>query len=219
MPDDIPDDIPDRASDTGSSHYFDVDDGELERLGSAPRDVTWAVHGASVTAVSDRGVFSYGRLDRGTAVLFDLVPPPPPSGVFLDIGCGWGAIALSLATLAPAAKVHAIDVNPRAIELTMRNASRLGLGNVRASLPDEVHAGITFDVIWSNPPIRVGKEALHSILDTWLHRLSANGVAYLVVQKNLGSDSLAEWLRGRGFNVDRVGSRKGFRVLRVMRSQ
>ena len=202
-----------------STHYFDVDDQDLARLGSAPREVAWKVHNREIAARSDRGVFSYGRLDRGTSVLFDLVPNPPPSGAFLDIGCGWGAIALSLATLSPAAKVYAIDLNPRALDLTAANAEQLGLGNVHVSRPDDVHPGIEFDLIWSNPPIRVGKEALHSILDAWLNRLSQRGVAYLVVQKNLGSDSLADWLRGRGFDVDRVGSRKGFRVLRVTRSQ
>lgn len=215
----MPDHMSDSSSEMGLTHYFDVDDDDLERLGSSPRDVTWQIQDTSITAASDRGVFSYGRLDRGTAVLFDLVPPPPQNGVFLDIGCGWGAVALSLATLSPAANVFALDVNPRALDLTATNAQRLGLANVHALQPDEVHTGITFDLIWSNPPIRVGKAALHAILDTWLHRLSMNGVAYLVVQKNLGSDSLADWLRGRGFVVDRVGSRKGFRVLRIVRSQ
>lgn len=215
----MPDEISDHPSDTGSSHYFDVDGDELERLGSSPRNVTWAVHGTTLTAVSDRGVFSYGRLDRGTSVLFDLVPTPPQNGVFLDIGCGWGAISLSLAALSPTAKVYALDVNPRALDLTATNAKRLGLDNVHVSQPDDVHPGIEFDLIWSNPPIRVGKEALHSILDSWLNRLSRDGAAYLVVQKNLGSDSLADWLQGRGFRVDRLGSRKGFRVLHVTRTQ
>jgi len=213
------DHMSDHSSDKGSTHYFDVDDDDLAHLGSNPRDVTWTIHGASLTAVSDRGVFSYGRLDRGTSVLFDLVPPPPQTGVFLDIGCGWGAIALSLAALSPTAKVYALDVNPRALDLTATNAKRLGLDNVHVSQPDDVHPGIEFDLIWSNPPIRVGKEALHSILDSWLNRLSRDGAAYLVVQKNLGSDSLADWLRGRGFDVERVGSRKGFRVLHVTRNQ
>jgi 16S rRNA G1207 methylase RsmC len=202
-------------SDHDPSHYFDVADDELERLGSQTRNVTWSTHGVTVSADSDRGVFSYGHLDRGTQVLFDLAPPPPPSGTFLDVGCGWGAIALTLACLAPAAKVYAVDVNPRAIDLTATNAKRLGLDNVHVSQPDDVHPGITFDLIWSNPPIRVGKETLHSILDSWLNRLSPNGEAYLVVQKNLGSDSLADWIREHGFRVERIGSRKGFRVLHV----
>lgn len=211
--------MPDHMSDKGSSHYFDVDDEDLDRLGSNPREVTWTTHGVTIAAMSDRGVFSYGRLDRGTKVLFDLVPMPPPRGTFLDIGCGWGAIALTMATLAPAAKVHAVDVNPRAVDLAGSNARRLQLDNIRVSQPDEVHPGVTFDLVWGNPPIRVGKNALHTILETWLSRLSPTGEAYLVVQKNLGSDSLAEWLGGRGFLVERTGSRKGFRVLHVVRGQ
>ncbi|MFM2115205.1 MAG: hypothetical protein RI908_946 [Actinomycetota bacterium] len=211
--------MPDRIPERAASHYFDVDNDDLERLGSSPRPVTWSAHGATITADSDRGVFSYGRLDLGTRVLLDLVPAPPTMGSFLDIGCGWGAIALTMASLAPTAKVHAIDVNPRAVQLTSRNAQALGLDNLVVSPPGEVHPGITFDLIWSNPPIRVGKEALHGILDTWLGRLAQQGEAYLVVQKNLGADSLADWLRTRGFTVDRIGSRKGFRVLHVERAQ
>lgn len=206
-------------SDRDPSHYFDVDDDELERLGSQPRNVTWSTHGVTVSADSDRGVFSYGRLDRGTQVLFDLAPSPPPSGAFLDVGCGWGAITLTLASLAPAAKVYAVDVNPRAVELAGLNAKALGLDNVHVSHPDDVHPGITFDLIWSNPPIRVGKKELHLILDKWLNRLAPSGEAYLVVQKNLGSDSLADWIREHGFRVERIGSRKGFRVLHVKRPQ
>ena len=202
-----------------SAHYFDVDNDDLDRLGSSPKRVQWKVFGTEFAALSDRGVFSYGHLDKGTAVLFDLAPRPPDSGVFLDVGCGWGAIALTLAGLAPHAQVHAIDVNPRAIDLTISNAKDAGLTNVHVSRPEGVHSGLRFDLIWSNPPIRIGKEALHEMLGHWLSRLTLDGVAYLVVQKNLGSDSLAEWLGSLGYAVERVGSRKGFRVLRVGNSQ
>ena len=198
-----------------SSHYFDADPDELARLGSAPREVTWTTHGTTLTAVSDRGVFSYASLDRGTQVLFSHVPAPPAQGTFLDLGCGWGAVALTLAALSPGAAVWAIDVNPRARELTVDNARRLGLVNVHVAGPDDVPDDVRFDLIWSNPPIRIGKEALHELLRTWLSRLTPEGRAHLVVQKHLGSDSLATWLGTEGWRVDRVGSKKGFRVLRV----
>ena len=93
------------------------------------------------------------------------------------------------------------------------------------STPDEVDPTLRFDTIWSNPPIRVGKEVLHNILLTWLPRLAPGGAAYLVVQKNLGSDSLQKWLdahfleRFEGeFTVSRYATSKGFRVLEVLRS-
>lgn len=162
------------------------------------------------------GVFSPGGIDKGTAVLLDRVPAPPPSGNLLDLGCGWGPITISLALEAPHATVWAVDVNERALDLVRRNAERLGLGNVRAALPDEVPEGLEFDACWSNPPIRVGKQALHDLLTRWLPRLADGAEAWLVVQKNLGSDSLARWITDAlGLPVNREASSKGFRVLRV----
>jgi 16S rRNA (guanine1207-N2)-methyltransferase len=162
------------------------------------------------------GVFSPGGVDKGTAVLLDRVPAPPPSGTLLDLGCGWGPITIRLALEAPHATVWAVDVNERALDLVRRNAERLGLGNVRAALPDDVPEGLMFDTCWSNPPIRVGKQALHDLLTRWLPRLADGADAWLVVQKNLGSDSLARWITDSlGLQVDREASSKGFRILRV----
>lgn len=162
------------------------------------------------------GVFSPGGVDKGTAVLLGEVPAPPPSGNLLDLGCGWGPITISLALEAPHATVWAVDVNERALDLVRRNAERLGLGNVRAALPDDVPEDITFEVCWSNPPIRVGKQALHDLLTRWLPRLADGAEAWLVVQKNLGSDSLARWITDTlDLQVEREASSKGFRVLRV----
>lgn len=203
------------AASDSSSHYFDADPDELTRLGSSPREVTWTTHGITLTATSDRGVFSYGSLDRGTEVLLSLAPSPPASGVFLDLGCGWGSIATTLAALSPNSSVWALDVNPRARELTSANAERLGLANLHVVAPDDAPADLSFDLIWSNPPIRIGKDALHDLLRRWLSRMSPGGEAYLVVQKHLGSDSLAAWMIDQGWRVDRIGSKKGFRVLRV----
>jgi 16S rRNA (guanine1207-N2)-methyltransferase len=196
-------------------HYFSSEEGDLASVGSAPRDAHWEAFGRKFTAKTDRGVFSYDHLDRGTAVLLSLVPEPPAKGTFLDLGCGWGAIALCLAALSPEADVWAIDVNPRARDLVVRNRDIARATNIHVADPKDVPADLTFDVLWSNPPIRIGKEALHELLLTWLARLSPSGVAWLVVQKNLGSDSLADWLVGQGYKVTRKGSKKGFRVLCV----
>ena len=186
------------------------------------RTTTVRIAGQEVEVEVASGVFSPGRIDPGTQVLLKDVPTPPSSGNLLDLGCGWGPITLTLATEAPEASVYAVDVSERALDLTRRNAERLGLTNVRTSLPDAVPADVTFAAIWSNPPIRVGKEVLHSMLRHWLPRLepssSENDGAWLVVQKNLGADSLARWIQAElGLDVERTGSSKGFRVLRVTR--
>jgi 16S rRNA G1207 methylase RsmC len=130
-------------------------------------------------------------------------------------------MALTLAIEAPGASIYAVDVNERALELTRRNASRLGLSNITAGTPASLDASIQFDLIWSNPPIRVGKAELHEIMNTWLPRLKTDGEAYLVVAKHLGADSFEKWL-GTQFEgtheVTREDTRKGFRIIKVVRT-
>jgi 16S rRNA (guanine1207-N2)-methyltransferase len=197
-----------------SEHYF------AETPGSdfKPKRITIQLLGKSVEVETAGGTFSPDRLDQGTAVLLSHVQIAPRGGNLLDIGCGWGPIALSLALQAPQATIWAVDVNERSLQLTRDNAARLGVTNLKVCRPDEIPADLSFDGIWSNPPIRVGKEVLHEILQTWLPRLSSGASAYLVVQKNLGSDSLHRWLEQVmpvAFETSRIDTAKAFRVLRV----
>jgi len=197
------------------SHYFDHD----PKVDSDRKTVSVIVAGDAFEFVTDAGVFSHGRLDAGTKILLNDAPPPKTEGNLLDIGCGAGPISLSLARRSPRARVWAVDVNERALSLVRDNAKHLGLENITAARPEDVPADIEFDTIWSNPPIKVGKDELHSILDLWLPRLRDQGTAVLVVNKNLGSDSLAAWLERKGWNVRRLGSRRGYRLLEVSSSR
>lgn len=188
---------------------------------AAPRrEIAFSVAGREYSLVSAGGVFSADRLDPGTAVLLrkgDL-PSADAAGPFLDLGCGYGPITCVLATVAPRARVWAVDVNERARELTAENAGRVGAAQrVRVASPDEVPPDVRFAEIWSNPPIRVGKSDLHGLLERWLPRLAPDGVAWLVVARYLGGDSLHGWLADAGWQVQRWGSQKGYRVLRVTR--
>lgn len=198
-------------------HYFTAEPASPGQQ----RTLTVELAGRSVTVQTAGGVFSGDGLDTGTAVLLRAVPAPPPHGTFLDLGCGWGPIAMALGLHSPEATVYAVDVNERALDLTRANAAALGLTGVRASLPEAVPADVRFDLLWSNPPIRVGKAMLHELMLTWLPRLAPGGRAHLVVQKNLGSDSLQRWLGEQldpgEFAVSRATTDKGFRVLEVSR--
>jgi 16S rRNA G1207 methylase RsmC len=198
-------------------HYFTAQPASA----GEQRSLTVRLAGREVTVHTAPGIFSPDGLDKGTAVLLREVPAPPDEGDLLDLGCGWGPIALTLGLLSPDATVWAVDVNERSVALAQANARSLGLSGVRALTPDEVPEDVRFTAIWSNPPIRVGKTALHAMLLHWLPRLEAGGAAYLVVQKNLGSDSLQRWLGEQlptdAYAVERFASDKGFRVLAVRR--
>ena len=194
------------------SHYFEA----RPAVASRPRIVKLHMGDIQLELQADRGVFGSRGIDPGTLVLLKEAPPPPVTGDLLDLGSGYGPIALVLARRAPQAKVWAVDVNERAVELTNANAATAQTPNVSAMPPEQVPDGLKFDAIYSNPPVRVGKAPLHELLMAWLPRLKPGGAAYLVVQRNLGSDSLADWMRKeQGWNVTRLKSKKGYRVLEV----
>jgi len=196
-------------------HYFRTPD---PSTAASRRDLDLVLAGQELTLTVSGGVFSAERIDLGSRVLLREVPNPPPAGDLLDLGCGWGPLAITQALLAPEATVWAVDVNALALELTSINAERAGLHGVRAVLPDQVPDDIRFAAIWSNPPIRIGKAQLHELLLRWLPRLLPGGQAHLVVQRHLGADSLHRWLQEtlpEGWTVERAGSAKGYRVLRV----
>lgn len=191
------------------SHYFD----EEPTTDSSPRVVQLLLPDLQLALTTDRGVFGYDRIDAGTKLLLLRAPAPAPTGNLLDIGGGTGAIALTMARRCPAATVWAVDVNERARDLCRSNAERNGLTNVNVCSPDDVPADVTFDTIWSNPAIRIGKPALHTMLLRWLSRLSPAGEVVLVVHKHLGSDSLQAWLSGQGYPTTRLASSSGYRIL------
>ena len=195
------------------SHYFtDPKAAEVRRsVGVRFWDTDWRFTTANE-------VFSADGLDLGTAVLLRSSAPPADATRLLDLGCGWGVLAVALATACPSAVVDAVDVNPRALALTADNARAHRVGErVRALTPDAVEPDVRYDEIWSNPPIRIGKQALHDLLTTWLARLAEGGVARLVVGRNLGADSLQRWLVDQGWSCERTASAKGFRVFAVTR--
>jgi len=194
------------------THYFD----ERPGVDSDRRSVDVALPDIAFTMLTDRGVFSHGHLDTGTALLLREASTPATTGDLLDLGCGSGAIAMTLALRSPAATVWAVDPNERARLLTSENARRNDISNIRVCAPGDVPTEIRFATIWSNPPIRIGKPALHGLLDEWLGRLDDDGGdATLVVQRHLGADSLQRWLTDHGFPTERLASRGGFRILRA----
>jgi len=193
------------------SQYFH----DSPEVASDPVDIDVSLPDLAFRLRTDRGVFSRGALDTGTRLLLAEAPTPPATGTFLDLGCGAGPIAVALALRSPGAVVWAVDVNERARHLTALNAVRAGANNVVVIEPHDIQNETRFDLIWSNPPIRIGKDALHELLGHWLSRLAPGGSAILVVQKHLGSDSLATWLEQQGWAVERLISRAGYRLLHV----
>ena len=194
-------------------HYFSADPSAPAKL----TEVEIEVGGQVLKFSASSGTVSSERLDPGTRVLLGLWELFPTDGIVLDLGCGWGPIGLSIAKLQPATEVIGVDVNQRSVELANANAKRNGLANFSACLDKDLDANLEIDHIWSNPPIRIGKENLHNLLRNYLSRLKPTGDAYLVVQKQLGAESLQRWIAQQWpeREVTKVENSKGFRVIRI----
>ncbi len=194
------------------SHYFD----SAPTAGSARQQIRLDLAERSISFTTDAGVFSAQRVDPGTRVLLNEVPQPTAlQHRLLDLGCGYGPIAITCALRSPQTEVLAIDINERARQLCAENGIANSCVNLEVSDPGEVDPELRFDAIWSNPPIRIGKSALHALVSTWLDRLTPQGRAWFVVQKHLGADSLATWLTANGWNTTRLASRQAYRILEI----
>ena len=135
----------------------------------------------ALTFITDAGTFSRGHVDPGSQLLIESLPPL--CGRVADIGCGWGALGLFIATLNPDCRVEMVDVNQRAVELANRNAQANGLHNASAQCSDGLCAlapGLSFAV--TNPPIRAGKAVVHAFFDQAHEKLAPGGKLYVVIR-------------------------------------
>ena len=195
------------------AQYFDAD----PTVASKPQSIELVLPDVFLALTTDTGVFSGNKVDGGSRYLLQEHPLISPEvRTILDLGCGYGPIGLVAAKRAPQAQVWGVDVNERAVDLANTNAAANNLTNATFTTPAGIPDDVRFDLILSNPPIRIGKSALHELLAEWLERLTPAGRAWMVVQKHLGSDSLAAWLAGEGWETTRLGSRKGFRLLETL---
>jgi len=195
--------------------YFDED----TDVDSKPKTVFFPFNGNEYELITDRGVFSYEKIDKGTRVLLDVFNEKytgQEPQTIVDVGCGYGVITCVLADKFPNSKIIGVDTNKRARELAIKNATRnIGQDRIQICAPEEVDETLKVDLIISNPPVRVGKEAMHELIRGWTTTLNSDGQMWLVIAKNLGGDSTASYLENQlRMKVARVASKKGFRILK-----
>lgn len=183
---------------------------------------TWEtfVEDESFSFVTDTGVFSKNKLDTGSEVLMTTAGKMKyPKGDLLDIGCGYGPVGLYLARKFPDRQVEMVDINERALALAAENAKRNQIDNVSIYQSDlfmEVK-NKKFAGIFSNPPIRAGKQVVHEILEESYDYLIEGGALQIVIQKKQGAPSAREKMKEVFGNVERIALEKGYWILESRR--
>ncbi|MCE5342013.1 MAG: methyltransferase [Eubacteriales bacterium] len=165
---------------------------------------------------TDSGVFSRSGLDRGTEVLLDALPESV-EGRVLDMGCGYGALGISMQKAYPTCALTMVDINERAVALAAENAKRNGLtAETLQSDGFAALAGRTYDLIAINPPIRAGKKVVYRMFRDAARALNENGVVYIVIRKQQGAPSARAYLQTLFGGVEIVRRSAGYHVLRCV---
>ncbi|MFB4170077.1 class I SAM-dependent methyltransferase [Virgibacillus sp. JSM 102003] len=196
-----------------SEHYFS----ENPQSKSSPKKWNYQLRGKIYTFESDYGVFSKNEVDFGSRLLIETFKEPLISGDFLDLGCGYGPIGITLADCYNDRNVILTDINERAIKLAQKNADYNKVGNAEFVQSDRFSnlTNRSFAAILTNPPVRAGKKVVHQMFEDSKNALLRHGQLWVVIQKKQGAPSAKEKLNELFLNVEVVERDKGYFILKA----
>ncbi len=194
-----------------NDHYYT----RVPQSESKPVGCEYTYRGIPLSFQTDAGVFSRGEVDTGTRLLLEALPKEM-SGDILDLGCGWGVIGISIARKWPETRVTMADVNTRALDLSRENAKR-NRAAVTCVESDGMAAlaGLAFDAVVTNPPIRAGKQVIYNMFADAAKSLKTGGALYLVIRKQQGAESCMKYLQTIFSSVEKIDRSGGFWVIRA----
>ena len=192
------------------AHYF-TDNRNLEEN---RKDHSFRFSGHLYTFVTDNGVFSKTGVDRGTEILLEACREEHLYGRVLDLGCGYGTVSVVLGTVFPQVKMTAVDINPRAVELTELNCARNQVAcNAFVSDGFDAVEGLFSHVI-TNPPIRAGKAVIYRMFEDAFSHLVKRGTLIAVIRRKQGAESAQKKLTEIFGSCEVISRDKGYWVLK-----
>lgn len=196
-----------------------MDDHYYSKKPSASNDrqvISETIKGVTLKFITDAGVFSKRGIDFGSKLLIESMELSKHSKV-LDVGCGYGPIGLFAASYMQGSSVTLIDINERAIELARQNAAINQLKHVtvlQSNLFEQLGSEC-YTTILTNPPIRAGKQVVHSIYEQAYEYLEPGGELWIVIQKKQGAPSTLKKLEQLYERVIEVTKDKGYRIFKA----
>ena len=193
-----------------AEHYFTEDPSSKRSI----KEITVDIRGFSFKLLTDRGVFSRGKLDRRTKLLIEAMNLEGVKRV-LDLGCGYGPLGIVAARIAPEAEIVMVDVNSRACELAIWNIKENQVSNAKVILGHgfEPVRGIKFDLILCNPPIRAGKSVVFPLITEAKEFLSPGGRLLVVARTKQGSKSILKHMAEVFDVAEEIEKGGGYRVM------
>ena len=192
-----------------NDHYFTASPGSGHRYAEAE----YAFRGETLRFLTDAGVFSRGEVDFGTDALLRALPEEM-TGRVLDLGCGWGAVGVSVGKKYPGCRIVMSDVNERALDLARKNAAANGVRADAVQSDGLEKVDGVFDYILTNPPIRAGKQVIYRLFAQSAEKLTENGALYLVIRRQQGAESALKYLKTIFVEAETVEKSGGFWVIR-----
>lgn len=193
-----------------SEHYYTKTPSSAHDARTFSADIL----GMTLHFCTDAGVFSKDGIDRGTRALVEAMPPL--SGRALDLGCGWGAAGIPLALKNPGCAFLLTDINERAAALAAQNAQANGAKNIHVVTGDAFESvDGRFSAIFTNPPIRAGKQAIYQMFRNARDHLEPGGALYIVIRKQQGAPSALNFLRETYASAQVIRRSAGFWVIRA----
>lgn len=200
-------------------HYF-TDNSDLE---GKKKNIKAGISGGEIEFVTGGGVFSKSRLDYGSELLINTVLKNGlrENARVLDLGCGWGAVGVSICTELKSVTAVLTDINPKAVGLAQENIKKHALESRAEAVVGNGYENIIgeFDYILTNPPIRAGKAVVYSFFEGAPLHLKQGGCLYVVIRKRQGADSAVLKIREVFGNAETVARSGGYHILRAVRNR
>jgi len=193
-----------------SSHYYS----EKQTSALKIKKINAFLRGNKLEFFTASGIFSKDRIDKGTVILINSCIINDNWSI-LDLGCGYGAVGISINKSFPKTSITISDINERALKLAEMNVKINNINNdsikiIKSDGFNKIKE--KFNTILVNPPQTAGKDICFKLISDSKNHLKEKGLLQLVARHNKGGEVLSKNMKQVFGNVAEITKKSGYRV-------